>query len=238
MIKLTPAQLKDYDGKNGKPVYLCYKNKVYDVTSSSIWAGGDHWNLHSAGHDLTGEFAEAPHGEEVFERYPMVGALVEEPGKEEKKEVPARKASFIYKSAMELNKLHPHRMMIHFPIALSIASCGLLLLFLATKLPSFEQASYYVQVMALLSVPFAIGTGFLSWKTIYYGKMTRVFSRKILFSIVLAAISLTVAVWRTLDPQIAFSGTHLSWVYILMFFLMTPTVILLGYYGGKITIPS
>ena len=34
---------------------------------------------HFAGADLTGEFADAPHGEEVFERYPQVGVLQDEP---------------------------------------------------------------------------------------------------------------------------------------------------------------
>lgn len=238
MIELTREQLKEYNGKNGKPVYICYKNKIYDVSLSPLWAEGNHQDAHSAGMDITAELEAAPHGEEVLERYPLAGELKGEEIKEEKKEASVKEVSFLSKAAIELNKKHPHRMMIHFPIALSMASCGLLFLSLITKFQSFEQASYYVQVMALLSAPFAIITGLLSWKANYYGIMTYIFSRKIFYSMVLAVISLTVAVWRTLDPQIAFSGTPISWVYILIFFLTTPTVILLGYYGGKITVPS
>jgi predicted heme/steroid binding protein len=75
MRTFTPEELGKYNGRDGLPVYIAYKNKVYDVTASWHWKGGDHWHLHRAGHDLTAEFAEAPHGEDLIKRYPVVGVM-------------------------------------------------------------------------------------------------------------------------------------------------------------------
>lgn len=73
----TPEELEKYDGRNGSPVYIAYKNRVYDVTTSWHWKSGDHWHLHHAGHDLTDELDDAPHGEDHIEAYPVVGEVEE-----------------------------------------------------------------------------------------------------------------------------------------------------------------
>ena len=74
--KFTLEELKNYDGKDGRPAYIAYKGKVYDVTDDFLWTGGDHQGEHAAGRDLTEEMALAPHGEDVVERVKLVGVLV------------------------------------------------------------------------------------------------------------------------------------------------------------------
>jgi len=74
--KFTLQELKKYDGKDGRPAYIAYKGKVYDVTESYLWIDGDHQGQHEAGKDLTEEIALAPHGEENLERVKVVGVLV------------------------------------------------------------------------------------------------------------------------------------------------------------------
>ena len=74
--KFTLEELKQYDGKNGRPAYIAYKGKVYDVTDDYLWIDGDHQGEHSAGKDLTEKMAQAPHGEETLERVKPVGILV------------------------------------------------------------------------------------------------------------------------------------------------------------------
>src|SRR5512135_2384199 len=69
--KFTPQDLAANNGSAGRPVYIAFQGKVYDVSGSDLWEGGQHMGAHAAGADLTGEFADAPHGEEVFERYPQ-----------------------------------------------------------------------------------------------------------------------------------------------------------------------
>ncbi|MGD0495604.1 MAG: cytochrome b5 domain-containing protein [Candidatus Bathyarchaeia archaeon] len=74
--KFTLEELKNHDGKDGRPAYVAYKGKVYDVTDDFLWTGGDHQGEHAAGRDLTEEMALAPHGDDVVERVKLVGVLV------------------------------------------------------------------------------------------------------------------------------------------------------------------
>lgn len=73
--KFTLEELKQFDGRDGRPAYIAYKGKVYDVTESFLWINGDHQGQHEAGKDLTEEMALAPHGEETFDRVKLVGVL-------------------------------------------------------------------------------------------------------------------------------------------------------------------
>ncbi|MGQ9543116.1 MAG: cytochrome b5 domain-containing protein [Candidatus Bathyarchaeia archaeon] len=76
MKAFTEEELAEYNGKNGKPAYIAYKGKVYDVSASFLWKDGDHQVLHKAGMDLTEALEQAPHGEDVLEKFPMVGILI------------------------------------------------------------------------------------------------------------------------------------------------------------------
>ena len=73
--KFTLDELGKFDGKEGRPAYVAYKGKVYDVTDSSQWIEGDHIG-HAAGEDLTEPMEIAPHSEDVMERMKVVGVLV------------------------------------------------------------------------------------------------------------------------------------------------------------------
>jgi len=80
---ILPEQLAQCDGKEGRPAYVAYKGKIYDVTGSKLWQGGSHLKKHSAGIDLTDVLKTAPHGEEKLLKMPVVGRLLL--GKEVKK---------------------------------------------------------------------------------------------------------------------------------------------------------
>ena len=73
--KVTLIELAKYDGKNGNPAYIVYKGKVYDVSDSPFWMGGDHLGAHQAGKDLTEEIDLAPHGPENLNKIKAVGTL-------------------------------------------------------------------------------------------------------------------------------------------------------------------
>jgi predicted heme/steroid binding protein len=72
---LTPEELARYDGLEGRPAYIAYRGKVYDVSDSFLWMGGRHQVLHDAGRDLTAALDEAPHGADLLDRVPVVGTV-------------------------------------------------------------------------------------------------------------------------------------------------------------------
>ena len=88
MKETTSEELVQFNGKDGSPVYVAFQGKVYDVSNSRLWSKGLHMNRHPSGKDLSGEILAAPHGPEVFERYPQVGVLKKGPP-EELKHLPA-----------------------------------------------------------------------------------------------------------------------------------------------------
>lgn len=75
MKEFTEKDLAKYNGKNGKPAYIAYNGKVFDVSASFLWKDGKHQVLHEAGTDLTEALKQAPHGENVLKRFPVVGIL-------------------------------------------------------------------------------------------------------------------------------------------------------------------
>jgi arsenite oxidase small subunit len=75
--KFTLSELDAYDGKNGRPAYLVFKGKVYDITKSQLWINGKHMNVHDIREKVEETIKKAPHGEEVLSRFPVIGELSE-----------------------------------------------------------------------------------------------------------------------------------------------------------------
>jgi len=87
---MTLEMLRSFNGQEGRPSYICYKGKIYDVTHSKRWSEGVHFKQHHAGTDLTNALTRAPHSEEKLSKFPVVGQLVvneEEPVKESSKKI-------------------------------------------------------------------------------------------------------------------------------------------------------
>jgi predicted heme/steroid binding protein len=70
----TSAELAEFDGRDGRPAYVGYAGKVYDLTGSPHFGEGDHYG-HQAGEDLTEALDDAPHEDDVFSGLEVVGAL-------------------------------------------------------------------------------------------------------------------------------------------------------------------
>ncbi len=75
MNEVTRKQLSLKNGQDQEVVWIAYKGRVYDVTKSKLWRSGMHYE-HWAGQDLTDELKDAPHTENVFDKFKIVGKLV------------------------------------------------------------------------------------------------------------------------------------------------------------------
>jgi len=229
MREMTSEELLSFNGKDGNPVYIAFQGKIYDVSKSPLWSKGLHMNRHPSGKDLTGEISAAPHGEEVFERYPQVGILKKGPP-EELKHLPGMLQDLLQRFPMA--KRHPHPMLVHFPIAFLMGASLFIFLHLLFDNPSFETISLYLLILGGVSSPFAMASGLLTWWINYRLKLTRFVKRKIQLSILLLASEIILIAWRSVKPEI------LHPVFVIMMLLLTPIVALLGYYGGQMTFPA
>jgi len=229
MKELTAEELSSFNGKDGQPIYIAFQGKVYDVTKSPLWAKGLHMNRHPAAKDLTGEISAAPHGLEVLERYPEIGAVKKGPP-EELKHLPPLVQNLLQKFPMA--RRHPHPMVVHFPIALLMAASLFIFLTLFIQKGSFEIASFYLLILGAVSSPLAMASGLLTWWVNYRLKLNYFVKRKIQLSILLLIFEVILILWRISQPE----PSHP--LYFVMMILLTPIVSLLGYYGGQLTFPT
>ena len=75
MELITKQQLSLRNGQDKPEIWVAYKGVVYDVSQSRLWRKGMHYE-HWAGQDLTEELADAPHNENVFDKFEAIGHLV------------------------------------------------------------------------------------------------------------------------------------------------------------------
>ncbi|MRX47890.1 cytochrome b5 domain-containing protein [Pedobacter puniceum] len=70
----TKSQLALRNGQDKPEIWVAYLGLIYDVSQSRLWLKGKHYE-HWAGQDLTAELKDAPHTEQVFERFKVIGKL-------------------------------------------------------------------------------------------------------------------------------------------------------------------
>ncbi len=71
---ITRSQLSLRNGQDKPEVWIAFKGNVYDVSGSRLWKTGKHYE-HWAGQDLTDELKDAPHTDQVFEKFKVIGTL-------------------------------------------------------------------------------------------------------------------------------------------------------------------
>ena len=231
MKEFDRENLKEFTGKDGKPVYIAYKGKVIDVSNSKFWKTGVHMKRHSSGTDLTADIEAAPHGPEVLDRYPEIGIL---------KEKSARPMPNWLEGLLErfpILRRHPHPMVVHFPIVFTFSAALFNLLYLITGHLPFETTALHCLGGGVLFTPAAILTGYFTWWLNYLAKPMRAVTLKIRFSFLLWVLSILLFVWRISVPEIMrpFAGGTL--IYLLLIFCLIPVVTVIGWFGATLTFP-
>ncbi len=230
-MELSPEELAEKDGKEGRPVYIAHRGKIYDVTQSKLWKTGTHMKRHPSGKDLTVDIGAAPHGPEVLERCPRVGVL------KVKSENEAKTFLEPLFQKLPLLRRHPHPMSVHFPIVFMLSAAFFTLLYLLTGQPSFDTTALHCLAGGVIFTPIVITTGFTTWLVNYSGRPMRPITIKIALSIALLADSLAALIWRVRTPGVL---THLSragYLYLLLVFALVPMVLAIGWNGAKLTFP-
>jgi len=228
-------ELSRFDGKEGRPAYIAYKGVVYDVTDNPMWEGGSHMDRVEAGRDLTEFLQDAPHGEEVFDSLDIIGKLETTPSIP--KEETHKKTESSCKTALKAwyKRYHPHPMTVHFPIALHFFAGGMDLLFLYSPSKAYEVAVFYSFFVATVMGLVAMVPGLLSWWVNYNLSMARPFAVKLyvaLFTLIVGFIGIALYLE---EPGVAYGVSLESCLYHGIIFVTVLSVIVLGYFGGKIS---
>lgn len=233
MKEIYPEELAKHDGQNGPSIYISQGGRVFDVTESKLWRGGNHMRLHRAGRDLTAELQAAPHGREVLERYPQVAVL-------KQRAVSARvlpPAAAQLFDRFPMLRRHPHPMTVHFPIAFAFATAAFTLLYLLTGQRAFEATALHCLGAGLLFTLPAIATGYFTWWLNYLARPLYPVTMKKLLSLLLFVIECIAFAWRLSVPDILLSFGPACVIYLLLVFSLFPLVALLGWFGAGLTFP-
>ncbi|WP_257670084.1 cytochrome b5 domain-containing protein [Parapedobacter tibetensis] len=71
----SKSQLALRNGQDKPEIWIAYNGYIYDVSGSRLWFKGMHYE-HWAGQDLTEELVDAPHTDDVFSRFKIIGTLL------------------------------------------------------------------------------------------------------------------------------------------------------------------
>ena len=135
--------------------------------------------------------------------------------------------------APKIQQIHP--IFVAFPAALFPSAFGAFCLYCATGTREFEAGAFVCALFGLVATPFTAATGFLDWWTHYKAYMTSVFRIKIVGAIILLALAAPAVLLRAYNPELAVLPLGgLGWVYLVLLAACTATVVVLGYYGGKL----
>jgi predicted heme/steroid binding protein/uncharacterized membrane protein len=233
MKEFDIEDLREYDGQEGRPVYIAYKGKVFDVSGSDRWRGGLHMRRHHAGQDLTTDLKAAPHGEEALERYPQIGLVKPKVSPEPK--LPEPFSSLLKKYPML--RRHPHPMTVHFPLVFMLSTTAFSTLYLITSVQSFDTTALHCLGAGILFFPIVMLTGMVSWWLNYLAKPLQAIKIKLITSLALFVVAIMAFTWRITVPDILHPFRMASFFYFLVVSSLTPLVSIVGWFGAKLTFP-
>lgn len=238
MKKIDRETLSQNNGKEGRPVYIAYKDRVIDVSKSPLWKGGVHMQRHHAGRELSADIQAAPHGLEVLDRYPQA-AILDRGGDVERPEgtrPPAFLSSLI--TRFPLLRRHPHPMTVHFPLVFMISTAAFSFLYVITGYRPFDVTALHCLAAGLLTAPVAIGTGFYTWWLNYMARPMRRVTIKRRLSYVLFVLGAAALLWRLMVPDILAHTRGAGFFYLVLVCSLALNVLVIGWHGGQLTFPT
>ena len=235
MREFDIAELEKYDGKEGRPIYIAYQGKVYDVSDSKLWKSGLHMKRHHAGGDLTIDIQGAPHAPDVLERYPQIGALKEEVADVAELEIPRSLAWLLEK--YPFLRRHPHPMTVHFPIVFTFSTSIFNILYLITGIKSLEMTALHSLAAGILFTAVGIATGVYTWWLNYMAQPMRAVKIKIPLTLTLLVTLVIIFIWRISDPNVLDSIQGVNILYLLLVLALIPMITVIGWFGASMTFP-
>jgi predicted heme/steroid binding protein/uncharacterized membrane protein len=218
--QFTIAELSRYDGKEGRPIYIAFKGKVYDASNSHLWKSGSHGSGHPAGTDLTEAIAKAPHSEDVLARLPILGYL-------------AKKEALSQQLLRRINSVHPHATLVHLSIAYTIAAPFTFIGWMFSRREVFDEITLILLILALATVPLSFFSGVISWIVNYETKASRAFNLKFALGILLFLTIMGTFILRITGPAVVLSAPG-SYYFLAILLIQLGLALITDFYGKRI----
>jgi uncharacterized membrane protein len=140
---------------------------------------------------------------------------------------------FFSRLARALFEVHPvHTMVVHFPIALTIAALIFILLALWRRSRPLEQAAYFNLALAAVTTVLTGLTGLWDNQEIYDGVAPNAVA-KIVLGIALLLLTTVTTLWRRQQPELLWQPNTRP-LYVASFVVGAVLVAILGFLGGVI----
>jgi uncharacterized membrane protein len=131
---------------------------------------------------------------------------------------------------------YPHPAVAHFPITFMLATSFFSVLYLLTRVESFETTGFYCLGGGVVATPAAIATGVFSQR-LNYPEASPTLGLEKRLSYLLGAVASWAFSWRLLNPQVLRDLQGVNLFYLLFILALTPLVTLISYFGGMLTFP-
>lgn len=133
-----------------------------------------------------------------------------------------------------LTQMHGHPIAVHIPNGLLPVSVFFTILALLLGSDGFAIAAKYNVIVVALAMPAVIFTGWVDWHNRFGGRMTRVFLVKMVCAGVVTFLSVVVAGWWIVQPNLVTFGLAANGLFLLLNLVNLAAAGVAGWYGGKL----
>ncbi len=134
----------------------------------------------------------------------------------------------------QMLKHHAHPISTHIPNGVLPISFLFIILALISGSTSLGTAAFCNIVMVVLTTPFVIFSGYVEWQHRYNGIMTNQFKLKIVCAIIVAAGSVTLALWWIMSPGVLAVASAGRNIFIFISLVTLAAAGIAGFIGGKL----
>ncbi len=137
-----------------------------------------------------------------------------------------------------LTRLHGHPITVHVPNGVLPVSVLFMLLSVWFDSASLAVAAKYNLYFVTLAMPAVILTGLGDWVNVYKGRLTRVFSTKMICAGIVTVMCLTLSIWWLVQPEIYLGNPARVATFVVFHLIALAAAIVAGWYGGKLVFPK
>lgn len=223
------------DGRENRPAFVAVNGKVYDVSASKRWTGGNHMKRHQAGIDLSTDILSAPHGLDVLDRFQSIGVYTPT-SQAPSSPLKARVEGLL--DAYPFFRRHPHPAVVHFPVGLFTIAPLLVALSMIFGSARTEWAAYCCVLVATVTIPPAIATGYFTWWINYDLHDSPIIASKRRLAWVTLILAVLAVVLRGIAVPEPLNFTSVpALIYLLLVLILAILAARIGFLGGKLVFP-